>query len=231
MTRLLIAFSFVASLMSAADPNVFESVRAERDQMPDPNPDAAFWRGLPGIFPVNDSFGKPGPFRSEVRSRWTPENLYFLFVCPYDTLHLKPNPDTRNETYQLWDWDVAEAFLGSDFENIKRYKEFEVSPRGEWVDLDIDLASPHHEDGWKWNSGFTVATRIDEAHHVWYAVMRIPWKSLDTRPAAPGIELRANFYRMQGAPPKQVAIAWRPTRKRTFHAPESFGILRLVAGR
>ena len=35
-----------------------------------------------------------------------------------------------------------------------------MSPQGEWVDLDIDLAKPHHEDGWTWNSGFVVAARI-----------------------------------------------------------------------
>ena len=42
-------------------------------------------------------------------------------------------------------------FIGSDFDHIKRYKEFEVSPQNEWVDLDIGL----------WNSGFEHSARID----------------------------------------------------------------------
>ena len=47
-----------------------------------------------------------------------------------------------------------------------------MSPQGEWVDLDIDLAKPHHEDGWTWNSGFVVAARIDSAAKIWYGAMR-----------------------------------------------------------
>ena len=31
-------------------------------------------------------------FRAMVRTRWTEKNIYFLFVSPYDELHLKPNP-------------------------------------------------------------------------------------------------------------------------------------------
>lgn len=41
-------------------------------------------------------------------------------------------------------------FIGSDFHDIKPYKEFEVSPPNEWVDLDINLSAPRHEDGWQW---------------------------------------------------------------------------------
>ncbi len=53
--------------------------------------------------------------RTEVRTRWTAQNLYFLFVCPYEQLNLRPNPKTSTETYGLWNWDVAEVFIGADF--------------------------------------------------------------------------------------------------------------------
>jgi hypothetical protein len=33
------------------------------------------------------------------------KNLYYLFICPYEELNLKPSPSTSTETYQLWDWD------------------------------------------------------------------------------------------------------------------------------
>ena len=109
-----------------------------------------------------DRFGKVVPgYHTEVRTRWTKNNLYFLFICPYEQLHLKPGPDTRQETNQLWNWDVAEVFIGSDFADIQRYKEFEVSPQGGWVDLDVNLHNPHHEEGWVWNSGFEVLAKID----------------------------------------------------------------------
>lgn len=74
-------------------------------------------------------------------------------------------------TNELWNWNVAEVFIGSDFKNIRRYKEFEISPQGEWVDLEINLDTPHHEDGWVWNSGFTVSARIDPAAKVRYGFM------------------------------------------------------------
>jgi hypothetical protein len=45
-------------------------------------------------------------------------------------LYLKPNPVVARETNELWKWDVAEVFVGSDFQNIRRYKEFEVSAAG-----------------------------------------------------------------------------------------------------
>jgi hypothetical protein len=55
----------------------------------------------------------------------------------------------------------------SDFNDIKRYKEFEVSPPNEWVDPDINLSAPRHEDGWLWNSGFEHSARIDRSAHIW----------------------------------------------------------------
>jgi hypothetical protein len=121
---------------------------------------------------------------------------------------------------------VAEVFLGADFRNIRRYKEFEVSPQAEWIDLDIDLDKPRHEDGWVWNSGFEAAARIDASARVWYAYMRVPFGAIDSRPPMAGNTFRVNFYRSQG--PSHQAIAWQPTGKLTYHVPESFGLLRLT---
>ena len=188
---------------------------------------SAFWRGAADAVMERDSHARPVPHhRTEVRSRWTTDHLYFLFSCSYEELHLKPAPKLDAETNELWNWDVAEVFLGADFHNIRRYREFEMSPQGEWVDLDIDLNKPHHEDGWVWSSGFEVAARIDADHKVWYGTMRIPYTAIDARPAADGNTLRMNLFRSQG--PGHQGIAWQPTGKETFHAPEAFGTLRLV---
>jgi hypothetical protein len=167
-------------------------------------------------------------YRTEVRTRWTKNNIYFLFVCPYQQLYLKPSPTPQQETNQLWNWDVAEVFLGSDFKDIQRYKEFEVSPQAEWIDLDIDLHKPHHEEGWTWNSGFEVRARIDPTAHIWYAAMRIPYSAIDSRPAAGGNTLRINLFRSEGPPSHQQAVTWQPPLKETFHVPERFGLIRLV---
>jgi hypothetical protein len=202
-----------------------------KDSGPDTNPDSAFWRGAPSVSMTNDEFGNPVPgYKSEILSQWTDGNLYFLFICPYEELSLKPDPAMQTETYALWKWDVAETYIGSDFQNIRRYKEFEVSPQGEWVDLDINLDIPHNDDSWHWNSGFQVAGRVDASTKTWYGFMRIPYQAIDTRPAAVGNVLRINFYRMQGPPPESARkhILWQPTMRHTFHAPEAFGTLKLV---
>jgi len=224
----LLAPLLIASGLAAGSDQA-ESRHAVRDVAADTDPNSGFWRGVPAIFLENDSRGNAVQgFRTEVRSRWTDANLYLLFSCPYEELFLKPDPQTEIETNQLWKWDVAEAFIGSDFRNIRKYKEFEVSPRAEWVDLDIDLDAPRHEDGWTWNSGFQVAARIDAPAKRWYAFMRIPYAAIDTRPAAAGNVLRINFFLSEGRPPNHKGLTWRPTGRATFHVPEAFGTLRLT---
>ena len=205
---------------------MFESAKAAEEIELNTDPDNAFWRSAPAVCAESGPDGEKMPrFRTEIRSRWTERNLYFLFLCPYEQLTLNPSPNTPSETSRLWEWDVAEVFIGSDFQNIHRYKEFELSPQGEWVDLDIDLTKPHHEDGWIWSSGFSVAARIDPAAKTWYGAMRIPFVALDQRSPAPGAIFRVNLFwsQRQGA-----KVAWQSTMSDTFHVPERFGLLRLV---
>ncbi|MBV9767275.1 MAG: DUF2961 domain-containing protein [Acidobacteriaceae bacterium] len=205
------------------------SLRAAEDMALDTRPMAAFWRDATFVIARTDAMGNPvGRRATEIRSRWTKNNLYFLFICPYDELHLKPNPVVAAETNQLWNWDVAEVFLGSNFHDIRRYKEFEVSPQGEWIDLDIDLHKPHHENGWTWNSGFRVAAHIDPVAKIWYGAMRIPFAAIAPAPPAPDMEFRINLFRTEGPPSHLRSIAWQPPLTPTFHTPERFGLLRLV---
>ena len=189
---------------------------------------SAAWAKAPRVTADRNYLGDPiaGP-PTEIRSRWTKEHLYLLYICPYDELNLKPDPDRSAETPRLWNWDVGEAFIGSDFETITRYREFQVSPQGEYVDLDIDRENPKAQAGGKWNSGFTVAARIDPQAKIWYGVMRIPFSSIDTRPPEKGRELRAGLYRIAGVAPDKKYYAWRPTGQTTFHVPKAFGTIRL----
>ena len=228
-SMVLILFLLISSGAFAVDDNVMESTKAEHDAALQTNPASSFWQHAHPVYAERDTHGNALPgYRTEIRSRWTKGNIYFLFICPYEELHLKPSPDTVNETNQLWNWDVAEVFIGSDFENIKHYKEFEISPQGEWIDLDIHLEKPHHEDGWMWNSGFKVSARIDRAAKIWYGAMRIPLASVDDRPAKVGNAFRVNLFRGQGAAPNLKEITWQPPMSDTFHVPERFGTLKLV---
>jgi hypothetical protein len=210
-------------------PETISSVRAPHDATLNLNPQSPFWRDASPIFFEGDNYGRPvKPLRTEVRSRWTDSSLYLLFVCPYQDLNLKPSPQTKTDTSHLWNWDVAEAFIGSDFQHIRRYKEFELSPQGEWLDLDIDLDQDqrHRDDAWKWNSGFETAARIDPEKKIWYGAMRIPFTAIDPQPPHVGSKLRVNFFRSQGA--SHQLLAWQAPMGESFHAPEHFGILELV---
>lgn len=218
-----------AAMMLAGGPGVIQSAYSKNDFALTADPAAKQWKGAPAIIAEVDHFGKTvAGHRTEIRSRWTKDNLYFLFVCPFEEMNLKENPSTEIETNRLWNWDVAEVFVGADFKNIRRYREYQLSPQGEWVDLDIDRDQPKPEGGWVWNSGFKVKARLDREKKIWYGEMQIPIRSIEERPAAAGNQMRINFYRIQGPPATKKYICWQPTGKLNNHVPEAFGRLELV---
>jgi hypothetical protein len=228
MKLLLMALTVPALFADGA--GRMESKYAAQDFVLTADPAAAPWKDVKPVVADKDRYGKAvAGHRTEIRSRWTDGHLYILFVCPYEELNLKPSPSATTETNKLWDWDVAEVFIGSDFQKINRYREFQVSPQGEWVDLDIDSSPAKTAEGWRWNSGFEVKARIDEAKKIWYGEMKIPIKSFDSRPAKAGNEMRINCFRIQGKPkPDRVYVAWNPPNNTTYHTPEAFGRIVLV---
>ncbi len=216
---------------TAASPGaaVLSSHRAPADAEPTADPASGFWRGVEGIVTQSDYSGDRVPnHRTEVRSRWTDRHLYLLYAGQYEELNLKPDPSSSTETNRLWNWDVAEAFLGADFENIQRYKELQVSPQGEWVDLDIDRGTGSRGGGSAWNSGFQVKARIDAANKIWYGEMKIPFAAIAPWQPAAGRELRAGLFRIAGVEGNKKFISWQVTGGKTFHVPEKFGRLKLV---
>jgi len=229
LAKLVVAITLGCIFATAAGQDSLEAVHASQDAPLKTDPNSSFWTQARPVYMEKDIQGKTvASYRSEVRTRWTKDNLYLLFICPYEQLYLNPAPNTAQETNQLWKWDVAEVFLGSDFRDIKHYKEFEISPQGEWIDLDVDLHQPHHEDGWTWNSGFEIKARVDADAHVWYGAMRIPFSAIDARPAASRRTLRINLFRSQGPPSNRHEVTWQPPMSNTFHIPERFGLLKLV---
>jgi hypothetical protein len=218
----------VASAAFADGPGKIVSKHSGSDFALTADPNSKQWKGVEGVFAENDSFGKPVPgYRMEIRSRWTEKNLYLLFIRPYETLYVNEHPSTETETNGLWNHDVAEVFIGTDFEHIKQYKELQVSPMGEWVDLDINRENPKAAGGAAWNSGYKVKAHIDEKAKIWYGEMQIPMSAIDARPVKEGNEMRINFYGFQGPPPDKKWLAWQPTNARNYHVPESFGRLAL----
>ncbi len=219
----------LSTLLQALPPdpaNVMESYSAAKDWEPAADPSAPEWNGIAGVELAKSFFGESVPLaHTRVLSRWTSKNLYLFYICPYRKLYLKPHPVRNAETNQLWNWDVAEAFIGSDYLKTSRYKEFQVSPQGEYVDLDIDRDDPKAQKGVEWQSGLTVAARVNSQKKVWYGEMRIPFASLDIKTPKVADELRLGLFRIEGPEPKRVYVTWRPTGATTFHVPSAFGSL------
>jgi hypothetical protein len=149
--------------------------------------------------------------KTEVRAFWTDSDLYLLFISPYAELNLWLPADNSKDRLKLWDRDVVEFFLGDDWTDIGRYREFEIAPTGDWVDLAIDLNRKKGEANW--DSGWQRQARIDEANHVWYAAARVPLKSVSEQRAKAGTKWRANLYRIDGlgTDPQRHFLCWQET--------------------
>lgn len=166
--------------------------------------------------------------KTSIRAFWTDQDLYLLFECPYIVLNLFLPADNTKERVKLWDKDVVEMFLGDDWTNIRHYREFEIAPTGDWIDLAIDL--DHESYSHDWRSGWETKARIDESRHIWYAAARIPLSAVSEKAVAGGTKWRMNLYRIEGlgADPQRHFLCWQPTcvqNRDPNHVPEHFGTL------
>ena len=166
--------------------------------------------------------------RTEVRAFWTDTDVYFLFASPYRTLNLFLPAQGAGDRDKLWDRDVVEIFLGADSTNINRYREFEISPTGDHVDLAIAYDLQRYDQ--TWSSGWETAARIDEPAHRWYAAARIPLTAVSDQPVHEGTRWRMNLYRIDGQGPdsQRRFLCWRATcvvNRDPNHVPEAFGTL------
>ncbi len=123
---------------------------------------------------------------------------------------------------------MVEAFLQPDPARQLHYKEFEVSPNGMWIDLDIGPSNISGDEPPRdLQSGMTRSVWLDEEHHTWTAEVAIPMEAL-TRKFDPKAVWRANFFRVEGRSEPRFYSAWQPTKtaQPNFHVPEAFGYLR-----
>jgi len=168
--------------------------------------------------------------KTRVAAVWTAKYVYFAFWCKYENLNIFDGEDATKERWELWNKDVAEVFLNPQPERLWHYYEFEVAPNNQWIDLEITGKGISDHDA-KWNSNFDHAAHVDSKNHVWTAEMRIPLSALNVSDPKAGTEWRVNFYRATGlgGDQKRKFLAWDLISEgTTFHAPNYFGILRLV---
>src|SRR6202043_1031095 len=153
---------------------------------------------------------------------WTTEFLYLKFVARYRLITVFNDADFNGPRDKLWDRDVAEVFLQPDPVKLRRYKEFEVSPNGFWIDLEIANGALQHLQ-----SGLRRRVSIEEATKKWTAELAVPMKSL-TPHFDPTSVWRINFFRVEGAAEPRFYSSWQPTNTAhpNFHVPERFGLLK-----
>ncbi len=164
--------------------------------------------------------------KTEIRAFWTDSDIYFMFRCHYTVLNLFLPPKNDSARVGLWDRDVVEMFLGDDWTNIRHYREFEIAPTGDWIDLAIDL--DHQSNDRSWRSGWQTMARVDEPQKIWYAAARIPLSSISSLPVQDGTKWRVNLYRIDGlgSDSHRHFLCWQPTcvqNRDPNHVPEHFG--------
>ena len=187
--------------------------------------EAEWERAAPVYFARDWQGNNEDPQRqTKVRVLWTERELYLRFHCRYRTIHVFPDADANGRRDELWDRDVAEVFLQADRFGEKYYKEFEVSPNGQWLDLDITPQGLSHI-----NTGMRTLVNLDEKNCEWTADLAIPVEAL-TPHFDPANPWRVNFFRCEGVDQNRLYSAWQPTNtpEPNFHLPEKFGSLRFV---
>ncbi|HVM91213.1 MAG TPA: carbohydrate-binding family 9-like protein [Terriglobales bacterium] len=166
--------------------------------------------------------------QTEVRAMWTPHTLYVRFTCRYRDIIVFEDSDPSGRRDHLWDRDVAEAFLQPDTSQKHHYKEFEVSPNGQWIDLDIGPSNITREEPPRdLKSGLMRSVYLDKEKGIWEAELAIPMRAL-TSSFDPKTVWRANFFRVEGKQEPRFYSAWQATKtpEPNFHVPEAFGFLK-----
>ena len=202
---------------------VVKAKRIEQDFVPDGRLDELEWKQAVPVRLEYQSFDSVS--RSEistpVRLLWSDQYLYLSYECPYRQIS-SWLPAQKKERLGLWDFDVVEAFIGSEPDKINRYTEFEWAPSGETLDLKLDLPAKDFD----WSAGAQSAVLVDESAKVWRVEARIPLTALSEQMPQKGTRWKINLYRHDRS--EKAFLAMSPTLRGTFHAPERFGWLEFM---
>ncbi len=171
------------------------AARLPRETDKDGFPSASQWVAATPLRFSADWRGENADARreTEVRLLWSPETLFIRFHARYRTITVFPDAEPSGRRDHLWDRDVAEVFLQPDPSDPLRYKEFEVSPNGMWIDLDIA-----HGDTQDLHSGLRRRVAMEPSQQFWVAELALPMKSLTPR-FRPHCDLARQFLPRRGS--------------------------------
>ncbi len=210
-----------------------ESVYIENDFLLSERIDSYPWNQSLAVSSISKNWqGEPVEdlWHTQVKSVWTENYLYVLFVAGYDALSTAPEivPDMHGDCYGIWNYDVVEMFIG-DNPDIRKYYEFVASPLGQRIDIRHDKNLPKEKSFFTdYTSGWDVRVNIEKKQNRWTCQFKIPMASISSGPVAPGKEFRANFYRCTGDAEQKKDhrhyLSLNPTMASapSFHVPERF---------
>jgi|WetSurMetagenome_2_1015567.scaffolds.fasta_scaffold277621_1 hypothetical protein len=187
-------------------------------------PHSSAWVHAPAVRFCSDWCAEnPDPQRETLfQLLWSPESLFLRFKCRYREIFVYEGAAVRRNG--LWLRDVAEIFIHPSSGEPRRYKEFEISPNGDWLDLDIAPGEKSILD-----CDLRSRVVIDRDALLWTAELAIPMSCL-VPSFNPSETWRLNLFRIEGQEPNRFYSAWIPTHtpQPNFHVPEVFGTLHLA---
>lgn len=199
-------------------------ITASKIEIPRTNtglPEPSAWEQATPVSFCSDWRGENADPHRETQARflWSDAFLFVRFHCRFRRIYVYDGGNVRRD--QLWTHDVAELFIRPGTDDPMHYREFEISPNGDWLDLDID-----HGQKSILYCDLTSRVLMDADASVWSAELAIPFNCL-TDAFHPDEVWRLNLFRIEGPEPNRFYSAWRPTftPKPNFHVPEHFGEL------
>ena len=193
------------------------------------------WSVPPGCVPVRlrrATDGQVPRLATSVAVWFDDEYLSVLFSCTDDRVEAS----LYEHDAPLYEEDVVEIFLAP--EDVTRYFELEVSPRGTTFDARIE--SPNGtRDGMRARREWTCegmwaavrSLRESDGSMIVDTIVRIPFSALERQVPGDGETWRGNFFRIDRHPQHGDEFsAWQPTLKEPadFHVAAAFGRLRFA---
>lgn len=178
-----------------------------------------------------DGTEPPQSLATRIGIEWNDHGLLIYFRGRFEQLRMIGDDERtgiNSKTYTLWEQsDVFEVFIGVNAKQTMQYKEFQVSPDGRWIDIDVNRqlgVSNHH-----WYSGLRCKSFIDDDLKIWSSVFELPWSCFGLNKKTHDV-WNANFYRASGTFHGEELLTWSPTGygEKCFHRPQYFGKIEFV---
>lgn len=233
--RAEIATDLLRRALEAATPPVAEgaALRTEAPPVIDGRFDEPIWQRAQ-VLPLGHRFlsgwGAPAQ-ATTVRCAWDDEHLYLAFEAQDTDIWSTITERDGN----LWEGEVVEVYIDPDGDG-RNYKEFEISPLGTVIDLDIathlaiepDRYRRWNAPGWRWAVALDGTLERGDVDRAWRVETAIPFADLGMPPPRPGDVWRVQFYRIdRPADTEPEFSGWSPTFN--FHIPDRFGRLTFVS--